>query len=577
MSKYFNVLPKNDDIKTSDIFNGWTNIYSLIKKETRNKSMIIAIDGDYSTNWDIYIQNLNLIFKDKKIKILNFNKCILSFKKINNYFLNHLSDKDKLFGKITNKDLNSLINKKILKQYKRNFFKILHSNKLSYIICIGTGIGNLNINKYFDLLFYSNLTRHESINSNNWSKKIGKTQTISPNTFYYHIFPIMEKYQNQLIKKIDYYINFSKNNFPVIISNDNLKKIINASTQIPIKFNPLYEPGVWGGQWLCKKRKLKLPNCSIGLELIAQEQSLIFKFKNKKLEIPFSLIMSLKSKNILGVKFSKKYKNYFPVRIAYDDTYKNKGDNLSIQVHPDKTYIKKNFNEPIGQSEIYYITDSYKKSGVFLGFNKKISKKEFIKDVINSSKKNVKIDYEKYINFEKAKKGNLYLIPPGTVHASGKNNFVLEISNTPYRYTFKIYDYCRKNLDGKKRSLSIDHALKVLKFNRNENWIKQNLIPKPQFIRNINQGKEYLLSNNKNFTFNIYRIHFKKYYFDKTQNSLHIINLVEGFKIRIIAKKNNHEVVIKHSQTLLLPQSLNEYKILNMGKGECKIIKIILK
>ena len=71
------------------------------EKETRNKSMIIAIDGDYSTNWDIYIQNLNLIFKDKKIKILNFNKCILSFKKINNYFLNHLSDKDKLFGKIT--------------------------------------------------------------------------------------------------------------------------------------------------------------------------------------------------------------------------------------------------------------------------------------------------------------------------------------------------------------------------------------------------------------------------------------------------------------------------------------------
>ena len=59
MSKYFNVLPKNDDIKTSDIFNGWANIYSLIKKQTRNKSMIIAIDGDYSTNWDIYIQNLN--------------------------------------------------------------------------------------------------------------------------------------------------------------------------------------------------------------------------------------------------------------------------------------------------------------------------------------------------------------------------------------------------------------------------------------------------------------------------------------------------------------------------------------
>ncbi len=577
MRKYFNVLPKNDCIKTSDIFSGWPNIYSIIKKETHKKTTIIAIDGDYSTNWDIYNQKLNLIFKNKNIKILNFQKCILSYKKINNYFKNHLSDNDKLFGKITKKNINDLINKKILQQYKNKFFKTLLLNELNYIICIGTGIGSLNINKYFDLIFYSNLTRQESINSKSWGRKIGKTQTISPNTFYYHIFPIMEKYQNQVLKKIDYYINFNNNNFPIILSNNNLKKIINASTQIPIRFNPLYEPGVWGGQWLCKKRKLKLSNCSIGLELIAQEQSLIYKFNTKKFEIPFSLIMSLKAKKILGVKFAKKYNNYFPVRIAFDDTYKNKGDNLSIQVHPDKPYMKKNFSEPIGQSEMYYITDNYKKSGVFLGFKEKISKEKFIKDIISSSKKNSKIDYKKYINFEKAEKGNLYLIPPGTVHASGSNNFVLEISNTPYRYTFKIYDYCRKNLDGKKRSLSINHALKVLKFNRDKNWIRQNLIPKPNLIKNTNNCKEYLLSNNKNFTFNIYRVHFKKYYYDKTQDSMHIINLVEGSKISVVTKKDNHEVKIKHSETLLLPQSLNKYKILNLGNTQCKIIKIILK
>ena len=34
-------------------------------------------------------------------------------------------------------------------------------------------------------------------------------------------------------------------------------------------------------------------------------------------------------------------------------------------------------------------------------------------------------------------------------------------------------------------------------------------------------------------------------------------------KLKVIAKKNNHEVEIKYSETLLLPQSLNEYKILN--------------
>ena len=112
------------------------------------------------------------------------------------------------------------------------------------------------------------------------------------------------------------------------------------------------------------------------------------------------------------------------------------------------------------------------------------------------------------------------------MHASGANNLVLEISNTPYRYTFKIYDYCRKNLDGKKRSLSIEHGLNVLKFNRKKNWVKKNLCPKPKLIKNNSNCKEFLLSNNKNYTFNLYRIHFNNFYFDTTKKRV-FVNAME--------------------------------------------------
>ena len=157
------------------------------------------------------------------------------------------------------------------------------------------------------------------------------------------------------------------------------------------------------------------------------------------------------------------------------------------------------------------------------------------------------------------------------------NNLVLEISNTPYRYTFKIYDYCRKNLDGKKRSLSIEHALNVLKFNRKKNWVKKNLCPKPKLIKNNSNCKEFLLSNNKNYTFNLYRIHFNKFYFDTTKKSMHILNLVEGTRIKIISLKNNYETIISLSETILIPQSLGSYKILNIDKCECRVIKVVLK
>ena len=186
----------------------------------------------------------------------------------------------------------------------------------------------------------------------------------------------MEKYQEKIIPFIDYYIDFRENNIPVLISYKLFTEIIEFLSKNTIIFKPIYEAGVWGGQWLVKKRRLNLQNCSIGIELIAQEQSIITNFNGIKIEFPFTLLMAFKGKNILVKKYSIKYNNYFPVRIAYDDTFNNRGDNLSIQVHPNKSYMKNFFNEPLSQAEMYYIADNLPKSKVFLGFKNIINKKK---------------------------------------------------------------------------------------------------------------------------------------------------------------------------------------------------------
>ena len=579
MENYINNFSKKFSNEKYNILCGWKK-FSLLFKKQKNKNLIVAIDGDYSTNWKIYKQNLKNILKKKKIVFFDFSECIQSENIINSYFQKKFSDNDKLFGKINKSNFDLILNKTKVNQFKKKFNKFQNSKikkNFDYIICLGTGIGSLSFKKKFDLFLYSNLTRSNALKNNQKKLNKGKTQTISPNLFYYIIFPIMEKYQEKIIPLADYYIDFRNNSVPVLISYKSFKEIIELLSSNTIIFKPIYEAGVWGGQWLVKKRKLNLPNCAIGIELIAQEQSIIANFKGIKVEFPFTLLMTFKGNNILGKKYSIKYNNYFPVRIAYDDTFKNKGENLSIQVHPNKSYMQKKFKEPLGQAEMYYIADTLPKSKVYLGFKKTINKKIFVKEIIQSSKNNNKIVYQKYINSEDSKKGNLFLIPPGTVHASGANNLVLEISNTPYRYTFKIYDYCRKNLDGKKRSLSIEHALNVLKFSRKKNWVKKYLCPKPKLIKNNSNCKEFLLSNNKNYTFNLYRIHFNNFYFDTTKKSMHILNLVEGTRIKIISLKNNCEKIISLSETLLIPQSLGEYKILNIDKYECRVIKVVLK
>ena len=575
MSNFTNNLANEwGDSQSIQIINSWKNLFN--DEKFKNKK-IIAIDGDYSTNWDnLKIKLQTSISKNKKIIFLDFYRCLRSNRELNIFFNSHLQNDDPLFGKVSKSNINKLLNSKKILLFIEKFKTILKKKfKYYYIILLGTGVNSININNLFDSRIYLSLNKSNSLKNSNWSTT-GKTQTVSPNFYYYLIFPILEKYQEKILSKIDYYVDNNKERKIIIITKKNLFKILNKISSEPLKLYPIYEPGVWGGKWLVKKRRLNIKNCAIGMELIAQEQNVIINFKNNLIEIPFPLIMSFYGKNILGKNLSIKYNNYLPVRVAYDDTYKNINKNLSIQVHPNKTYMKKFFNEPLGQAEMYYIADQSQKSKVYLGFKKKISKKDFINKTQKSSKTGIKINYEKYINSINASIGDLFLIPPGTIHAAGSNNFVLEISNTPYRYTFKIYDYCRLNLDGKKRQLSLDHAYKVLKYDRDSNWVNKNLIPKPKLYKTKKNYNEYLLSDHKNFTFKLFRIHFKNSYEDTTIKSMHILNIVKGKSIFLISL-NNIKIKLSLSETLLIPKKFGKYKIISENNDELEIIKIVLK
>ena len=145
---------------------------------------------------------------------------------------------------------------------------------------------------------------------------------------------------------------------------------------------------------------------------------------------------------------------------------------------------------------------------VYLGFQEDINPEEFKTALIESQEKAERIDIEKYVQKFKAKKHDLFLIPNGTIHASGKNNMVLEISSTPYIFTFKMYDWVRPGLDGKPRPINIEHGFKNVYFEEKANDVAKELISKQKVTKNFHNGRKYSLPTHEEHFYAVDRYEF---------------------------------------------------------------------
>jgi mannose-6-phosphate isomerase class I len=183
---------------------------------------------------------------------------------------------------------------------------------------------------------------------------------------------------------------------------------------------------------------------------------------------------------------------------------------------------------------------------------------------------------DKFIHKEESKPHDLFCIPNGTVHCSGEGNLVLEISATPYIFTFKIYDYLRRDLQGNLRPINIERGFENIRTDRRSNRVKEQLVAKPALISEGNGWKEYELYN-KPFTFyNVNRVEFEQEYVMHTNSKAFATNLVEGENVEIISE-NGRSVKLSFLESMLIPAAAGKIKIINKGKRPCKMIMVYVR
>ncbi len=398
--------------------------------------------------------------------------------------------------------------------------------------------------------------------------------------YYFVDWVVLNTHKAELLPAIDLIVDAQQPDTIAFMSGDDMRAALADMSVNYFRVRPWFEPGAWGGQWM-KERIPQLPravpNYAWSFELIAPENGLMFESSSVLLELSFDFLMYHDKYAIVG-QSAERFGYEFPVRFDFLDTFD--GGNLSLQCHPQTEFIQQQFGETFTQDETYYILDCEADAKVYLGFQEGVSAPAFRKALEQSaSGENPSgVDVEQFVQVLPAKKHDLFLIPNGTIHCSGKNNLILEISATPYIFTFKMYDWLRLDLDGNPRPLNIDRAFENLRFEFQGDLVGQQLVSRPVVQDEHEDYKLIHLPTHPDHFYDVqrYEIDPKCSVSKDTNDSFQVMSLVEGSSI-ILETANGKRVRFNYAETFVVPAAAQQFCLINDTQFTAKVIISFMK
>ena len=320
----------------------------------------------------------------------------------------------------------------------------------------------------------------------------------------------------------------------------------------PIKFTPILKEKIWGGEKLIQLLNKNSTKKNIGesweISNVDGDISIVSSKENKG-ETLTNLIKKYKGK-LVGENVYKKFGDKFPLLIKFIDAK----EALSIQLHPNDAIAKKKHNS-FGKTEMWYVMQADEKANLIVGFKKEVDKKTYQQCI--ADKKLLDI-----LNREEVQNGDVYFIPTGRVHAIGAGVLLAEIQQTS-DVTYRIYDWDRQDDDGNYRDLHTEDALESLDFKVCESY-------KTPLQKRNNQSTG--LVDCTYFTTNFIALDAELQVNHSDKDSFVIYMCVLG---KVIFKNNNFEMHLNYGETILIPNSVNEFVMQSTIKSE--LLEIFIK
>ncbi|MBV8043984.1 class I mannose-6-phosphate isomerase [Pluralibacter sp.] len=387
---------------------------------------------------------------------------------------------------------------------------------------------------------------------------------------------VFDRHKLTQIPTIDFLLDTNRKGEPALVEGHALRAGLHQAARQPLRVVPFFDPGVWGGQWMKEVCDLDptADNYAWCFDCVPEENSLYLRFGTVRVEIPSQNLVLCEPKALLGEQVHARFGAEFPIRFDFLDTMG--GQPLSLQVHPLTEYIQQEFGMAYTQDESYYMLDATPDACVYLGTKSGIEPEDMLSDLAAAQRGEKSFDDERFVNRFPARKHDHFLIPAGTVHCSGAGSMVLEISATPYIFTFKLWDWDRLGLDGLPRPIHLEHGRQVIQWERDTQWTKQNLVNRIELIAEGEGWREERTGLHEREFIETRRHWFSVPVEHDTHGTVQVLNLIEGREATVESLDQAFEpFVVHYAETFIIPASVGRYRIRPSGESQNHTIATI--
>lgn len=568
----FNKNPSVNIHTKEKCLSGWQEVIDLLASRLSDQGTLVV-----ECYQGVYIDKIVSQFANhfNSAQIINAADALKSEKEIKEITFPDIT-KDRIFGRMTQLRLQDFFDDDRLETKKREI-----ANHDGLTIIIGTGAALLAESP--DVSVYADMARWE-IQMRMRRKEVANIGlTNFQDAFethykrgYFLDWRVCDQLKRERIDQWDYFLDTNDHEHPKMITSATFREALSQTVKQPFSVVPFFDPGPWGGQWMREKFDLdKEPdNFAWCFNCVPEENSLLLDFHGVTFEMPSINLVFFQTTELLGKPVEAIFGAEFPIRFDFLDTIR--GGNLSLQVHPLTAYIKEQFGMMYTQDESYYMLDANEGAQVYLGLKDHVDGESMIRELNLAQQNGHVFEADNYAASWPAKKHDHFLIPAGTVHCSGANCMVLEISATPYIFTFKLWDWGRLGMDGKPRPINISHGEKVIQWDRQPEWTEKNLINRVEVL-NSGEGWREERTGLHELEFIETRRHWHSTKIThETGPGVNVLMVVEGEQALVECPNGSFEPFpVNYAEAFIIPAGVSKYTIKPTGLSEGKEIATI--